>query len=504
MCRSKLSEDIEEDVIPIPESVYIRRLHELAKETPIPKLLRPTERKIIEFVPEKMRQKYPRMVKTYMVDVHEDFDMIMRSYCLQKILRPLKDDFVPQRIPFVFKRLGKSKKYKQFLENRRKLRSSLLITYPFIRCILAFSQTDFPQVLNDYGQYAQDSGGRINWLTLMEFENIVQKDLEVNAAFLKDEWYPKIIKIIAKHYKRRTIPLTMWRKALACAKYLINRQLTEVKIRTFEHIFDVLRDQVRSPHFKFQTICSNFKIELYPSFNDIVKAYRNVIQNVADIGTKLPGLEEQIDRNAFPTGEEYLKVAVGDVYMADVLERLNGTLESAYAPILEYVEVFQEEFHALYSMNTKQDLAEFLKEPREFEVYLGRIEQFQRFITDLKKMVQNEFFNIATINQTKAIVGLRTIAQDFIHDITSNIVRKHQEDCLDIRQRFDSIKSHAFEIPKTTEMLLANGEYMLNVKNKQMQELQERIQANLKVTYFSWVNCLFDDAFSFSDWGNAR
>lgn len=273
----------------------------------------------------------------------------------------------------------------------------------------------------------------------------------------------------------------MWQKAFNCAKGLINRQLTELKIDTFQHIFDILNDRTRTPYFIFQAIYTNYKIELYPSLIDVLNTFRNIFRNIFMVGTKLPTLEPQIDRHIFQANEPFLKIEISESFMDEMLNKLEMTINRTYKPILDYINIFQEKFYYLYSEETRKNLSHFLSEQRDFNEYLKKIESFQEYIIVLQKVVQNEFFNIAMLNQSKAIMGLRTTTKEYIEEIANQIAAEHHHECMDICNWFESIQNRAFEVPTMTETLLSNGEFMLEVKTKQMFEIQDRIQSSLKV-----------------------
>lgn len=415
-----------------------------------------------------------------MADVQLEHDKTMKSFSVRRLVRHKTVD-IYQIKPFAFKRPGRTSNYKTFLLRRRKLKDSLFIPYPFIRFIIHQSKLQFPSVLNDFQNYRHKSDGNQVWLTLAEFENMVEKDLQTNSIFLKEEWYPKIVKILQKYYKKKIVPSDQWPKILNCAKGLIKRQITELKVKTYEHIFKVLENRTKMPCIKFQVIFTGDTIELQPSFDNLIAAFRDIVEQIALIGQKFPALEPQIDRNKFLLQEQQLKLEISNSFMNEIFAKLEKSLKSAYEPILDYVNDFRNKFYDLYGENTKDDLSDFLRETRSFEEYLEKIEYFRSYQNDLQKMVYNEYFDIAIVNQSKAIAGLKIIAKDCIDDIITYIVNKHQADCDDIRNWFESVKKRAFEAPKSTESLLANGEFMLDVKNTELGEIQDRIQYNLKV-----------------------
>lgn len=456
-------------------------IHEAVASAPVPNISTRTKQKIIQFVPEKLQKKYPNIVAEYMREVSENYTDTIKSCNLRRCLAPCNDAIPSQPPPFRFKKMGRTKNYSRFCRNRKRLTENLFLPYKFIRYILNVSKQQFPLVLNDFAQYASGRKQHTVWMTLSEFESVVQRDLERNSIFLKEQWYPKIVRISLKYYKQRFLPVSAWPRVLACAKGLINREITELKVDTFKHIFEVLADRARMPRIKFQAVCNATGIELHPSLHDVLCVYRNIFKNIAAVATRLQALEHQIDRAAFVIDDDFLKIEISDVFMEQMFDNLDVALEQAYVPIADYVDQLQQKAAFLYSSETKSDFAIFLDEPKQIDEYLAKINEFQVFKMTLQKMVQNEYFGMAMINQAKAISGMRAVAQEFIEAVTAKIVIEHEKDCQRICDWFEAIKRRALEAPKSTETLLANGEFMLLVKNKKIAEIQEHIQSNLKV-----------------------
>lgn len=461
---------------------YMQMIQEAVASAPVPNISTQTKQKIIRFVPDKLRQKYPNIVDEYMSEVSANYLETIKSCHLRRCLAPT-DDTIPSRPPpFRFKRLGRTKNYSRFRYNRKCFAENFFLPYKFIRYILDVTKVQFPRVLNDFGQYASGEKKHTVWMTLSEFESVVQRDLEKNSIFLKEQWYPKIVRLLlVKYYKKRFLPAAAWPRVFACAKGLINREITELKVDTFKHIIEVLADRTRMPRIKFQAICSASGIELHPSLRDVLRAYRNIFKCIATVASRLPALEHQIDRTAFAIDNDFIKIEIGDIFMGQMLDNLYDAVEQAYVPIAEYIEELQQKAAFLYSSETKINFGIFLDEPRQIDEYLAKISEFHVFKTSLQKMVQNEYFGMAMINQSKAISGMRAVAQEFIEAVTLKIVDEHQKDCQRICDWFEAIKRRALEAPKSTETLLANGEFMLQVKNKKIAEIQEHIQSNLKV-----------------------
>ncbi|GAB0094584.1 Dynein heavy chain [Sergentomyia squamirostris] len=473
VCRT-IPEDLS-DVLPQRQEKIREKLFMYANRAPIPKILHRTERKIIEYVPERLRNRYPEAVESYMKEVREDYDKIIRAFSLQKLLVPREDEFVPPREDFRLKSKGRTRNYRQFLENRKRIGRNLLITFPYIRCIVHFSNLDFPQVLNDLSRYR-----KLGEIILDELENKARKDLYTNAEFLKKSWYPKIIRVIVKYYKKKAINRLDLPRVLQCASTLINRQITELKIRTLDHICGVIEDREKIPYLKVSLICEK-EIDLYPTLEKIFKVYHDMLDDVAGIGNNLTSVELLVDPEMFKNHDEYLKIGIGDSYMKEAHEKLNRVLETAYSPVILYLATFQQEYRFLSNVETQVAIDEFLAVTHTFDEYLKEIDEIQIFIDKLRRCILKEFFDFMTLYQLEAIQNLRAIADDLVDKITNHIVSSHRSMCDDICATFVEIKRKALEIPKTTERLLESAEYMNYVKTHQMQELQDRIEVCLKI-----------------------
>ncbi|XP_055621192.1 dynein axonemal heavy chain 12 [Toxorhynchites rutilus septentrionalis] len=473
LCRRK-TEDLD-DVIPKPESYYADQLREHAKRAPVPKMLAKTEEKILSYVPKRLRQQYPAALTAYMVDVHADFDKVMKAFSCQKIFKPGPDDYVPPRDKFEFKRLGRTKNYKSFLKNRAIIQKNLLIPHPFIRCIIHYSYTDLPPTLNDYTKYRMKEE-----ITLNELRDMAKKELQVANNFIAQEWYPKITRILKKHYERRTLPKSMWPKVINCAYNLINRQLTELKLHTIDHLKKAVLNVHKIPQMKIIAICDE-GLDLFPSLNDIFSVYQNAIEDIAAVGSRLEPLENMIDGQSFVPKTSFMKVGVGEITLREAHSELQIALEKTFEPLASYLRDLQEQFERLISRETREELDEFLSESRSFEEYLQKIDEFQVYNEKIKNMVMKEYFYVAIVNQSDAIGSLRKIVREYIERVAMNIAVEHRREGERICKEFEEIKDRALETPTSTEQLMANGEYMTRAKTEVIEELREKIQATMRI-----------------------
>lgn len=463
---------------------HIQIIHNAIINAPTTKILKRMQKGIVSFVPHKLCEKYSKTVQDYMHDVNIEYEKSMKACNLRRCLASeiINDDLTQMKQRFRFKYSGRTRNYSKFLRLRIQLSEKLFLPYKFVRFILHSAKLTFPKMLNNFGKYREKSV----WYAISEFERIVQRDLEENVISLKEIWYPKIVRIILKYYKKRILPPLTWPRVMNCVKGLINQQLTELKVNTFEHIFDILNDRKQIPPIKFQAILDENGICVYPTFDDLITIYQNIFKLICNVGTKLPCLERQIDRNAFHVINDFIKVEIPDVFMQQIANRLQKALFHAYNIVNIHVENWENEYIDLFCEDAKYDLELFLSEPKQIHEYLEKIRFYENFDNRLRLTVRNEYFDCGIVNQTQAIMGLRQTVKAFISQITNQIVNEHKLDCVKICDWFENVKKRAVETPSTTEALLANSEFMLQVKNKKMSEVHEYIQRNLKVRQFDF------------------
>lgn len=467
----------------LPKSYYAQQIRQAIQTVPMPGLLPRMHKRIRRQALNRFGEKYAPITNDYLKNVKAHYIETIRQFHLKQfaVLTGEKNE-TNSNEKFKFKHPGRTAHHNKFLRHRKMIKEKLFIPCPFIRFILHSSNQHFPQVLNEYDGYKLVKSGIPVWFQLDDFEAMAQRDLENKSIFLREEWYPKVVHVLTKHYRKRIFSTAKWLKMLNCAKGLINRQITELKINTFEHIFDVISKRRSMPPIMFQAVCTNGRIELNPSVNEIVATYKRIFKNIATIATKLIPLEPLIDRLAFITADNYLKIEIGEITLNEMMHRLEDRLKIAYSPILEYVEIFENEYNDLLSEQTREDLDIFLSKPKKTDEYFEKNQYFRDFIEKIQKSVQTQIFDNAIVNQTQALVGLRTIAQNYVDEITEKIATGHRNDCQKICDLFANVKKRASEAPKSTETLLENGEFMLQMKNKKMAEISQHIQNTLIVS----------------------
>lgn len=480
--REPIRVDINEDVIPIPNDVYMQQLHEFAKRNPVPKMSRSTQQKIISFVPKRLQTKYPQIFNAALEDVQRDFEKIIAAFSLRRILvSNNNNDSVVDR-SFQFKQKGRTENYEVFLQNRRKLKEKLYIVYSFVRFILDTSFRDFPKWLIDLSVYRL-SDMQIESNSLTKFENAIAKDLETNLMFLKRNWYPKVMAMLLKSYKRNSsMSKSKWQKILGCVEGLIDRQLMEMKMRTFDRFMWTLKQASAIPMVVFDLKIINCRYDFTPKINVLCEFYQKILSKIANIGSDLLCLEGQIDSRAFTPKAAYLKISVNEVYMAELRRDVDDTLNTVYAPVLECITRLEDSFSALCSPQTQTELNEFFSTTHEITEYLEKIEIYREYSSRAHEIVDKEYLTIAVIRQTAAIHSLKEHASKYVDKFTKCMIANHRTECERLMAWLCQFEERALETPLSTEMLLDNGVYMVKTKQADIEIIENDIQGILNVS----------------------
>lgn len=476
-CRKPLPVDIYDEVLPKPQQFYVQQLREFVEKTPIPPMMKKIESKILSFVTnKKLMTKHSPIVESYMHEVHNEFNKMMKAYSVNRIIKPGPNDFVPPRCDFTFKRLGRTERYDTFLTNRTNIKRNLLLHLPFNRAILDYSYRYFPRYLINLALF------RDKEINLSDLKATCKSQIVEAAITIRNDWYPKIIGIIIKHYKKKIIPAKMWKKALSCAGKLINRQLNEMKMRTINHMLFILGDKRKIPILFITTECET-ELIFNPDKRSMYKTYEDLIDDILRFGEHLDPITKYFD---IETEKQFKnpawKIEIGPIYAEEVKKQLWDIISSVYDEVSGYMEEMQYKFQKLSSSTTQDELLTFLSEPRGFEECLSQINELEVLLDQVQRLLAREFFDIATIDQAGAQVGLKATGRTLIEKVVDKLLESHFNENLDICNEFEVIRENALRHPKSTEELLENGEYIMWAKNTYIHDLKDRIQRSLQVS----------------------
>ncbi|XP_017137652.1 dynein heavy chain 12, axonemal [Drosophila miranda] len=490
----------EPDIRPLPQSHYVDNLRREVRKIIVPPMLRRTEAKILSFASERLRRRYPEMVDSYMKDVHEEFNRLMKIYSMKNILRhPEFSDEDPSNfeLPHAdihFKRPGRTGNYSVYLENRRKIGLKLLILQLPMRAVLNISVSDLPNVVCIF-KYVSATGAQQQQMGLCGREALsykfyrkyIQNQLDKVNTFLRWTWYPKLVIVLRKMLRKRVMPPALWKRAWSGLEGLMNRELNNMKMRTFIEMFRICSDPRTMPMFRMSLEWTETSgdLDTRPNLFSILRTFAEIATEISMVGYRMEPLQPQVETlttmAAYAKVSDYLKIEMNDNSLKDVIDKVQKIIIGTYDEVTQFIENFRSKYHALFSWEEREALNIFLAEPHEFEEYFARIDIYYEFINMLRSEPATEYFVMAVIHNEPAIQGLRNLAENLIAEITVIIIREHIKAEEEICEEFEKIKYRALEIPKSTEELLESADYMIHVKTVKLAELTDRIHYCLQV-----------------------
>lgn len=487
----------EPDIRALHQSHYVDNLRREVRKIIVPRMLKRTEAKILSFASDRLKKAYPDLVKEYMADVHAEFDRLMKIYSMKNILQNPEftdEDPADYELPhadFHFKYPGRTRRFKVYLENRRKIGQSLLIVQLPLRIVLSISVAELPtyacmfEYVSSMGAQQQQVGlaGRES-LSYKFYRKYIQNQLDKVNHFLRWIWYVHLLTVLKKQFRKRVMPAAMWKRAWSGLEGLMNREVNNMKQRTFERLFFVCSKPATMPMFRVALCWNDFDdcIEMRPSLKKIQSCFGEIVTEISTVGSRFEALQPLVDvNNAFANADDYLKIEMNDRHVKDMCVKVAEIIEHTYAELTEYIQGFEVRYRSLYSLDERDNLNAFLEDPHEFEEYFERIDTYYECINMLASEPATDYFAMAIVDNTNVIAGLSRLAKELIADITTNVIRAHFKAEVDICDEFEVIKEKALLIPKSTEELIESAEYMISVKTVKLAELTERIKHCLKV-----------------------
>lgn len=487
----------EPEMRPLPQAHYVDNLRREVRKIVVPRMLRKTEAKILSFAQERLKNKYPELVKSYMADVHGEYDRLMKIYSMKNILQhPEFADEDPSKFDlphadFLSNLPGRSANYKVYLENRRKIAAKLLILQPPMRVILSISVADLPRFTCNF-QYVSSMGAQQQQVGLCGKEALsakfyrkyIQNQLDKTNTFLRWNWYTRLVAVLKRMLRKRVMPFNMWKRAWGGLEGLMNREVNQMKMRTFEELYRICSSPRTMPVFRVSLVWNDAKdgLDIKPSLANIQSNFGEIITEISMVGYRMEALQPQVDTlTTYAQVNDYLKIEMNENTVKDVIKKAQKIICCTYTEITEYVEGYREKYRGLYSSEVRDELSKFLEEPHEFEEYFERIEGYYEYINMLRSEPATDYFEVAVIDNEPLIQSLRALAESLISNITAIIISEHIRAEEEICVEFEKIKEKALLIPKSTEELLQSAEYMIYVKMQKLAELTDRIQYCLQV-----------------------
>ncbi|CAH0561300.1 unnamed protein product [Brassicogethes aeneus] len=414
----------------------IRKYAERCPSTPMSRFLEADMRNMVNA--KGLEFKYPEIVNHIMTEVKRNFLILTHNAGVNLKVQPVKE--VERCRPGPFTYLGKTERYQIYLWIRHEFSMRWMLHYPLARKI--FKECVYlPDILFDLSKF------RAEPLSLNEL------DIRL-ATFLKDAQllYNKFYTRVVTHVERDKINLNKDKteRLLNCCTGLLSVYIGKTLSQTIQHCVDVISDPDLVPYMKISITFDN-EIQLAPKIDEVVLTYSIFIMKLVE-NCKNYATLDAYKNTVFVAKNIYINIT--DEFLAESLLSIQSNLYICKAvTIEENTEITQETFSKLC-------------------IHLENFKQYTYKVT----MLCSEYYDIGQLVLLDYIQIIKDQLNDFSLSIFEKMCEFHIKENTDIIDEYENIKQIALSHPNTTEELMEQGRFMVEVKGKILERLREETQ----------------------------
>ncbi|KAJ8717801.1 hypothetical protein PYW07_005731 [Mythimna separata] len=462
----------ERDRLELSQSRHIAVLRECAMKIQPPPMSKDWERKICSLVPTKLRNQYPILMEELIQESKMEWNKNLHGLAVKTIIR---DEPGVSRIRYQephFKYKGVTENYGKMLAFRRKLADGALILHPFIRLVLESAEKMFPEYIIDLAKYRAQGAMKLNVFLTKVLEEIKRADYLVSSS-----WYGILVNWLKNPRCLRGLPRKKIPDFVKCATKMIAMQIQELMRRSIEAIIDGLKDPetVLILHLDL-----DFDGEFIydPTLEYVNEVFHNIADTICKMSQRLMPIEQYL---RMPYDYDALPVHYNDWLHRDGHKRLQNQLDAVFKPLRLYLEKLRLDYSMLYGTPAKEALLKFIEAGEKFVVCRDKIKYFQEIDSEITAVVENEYFNCATVRQLRMVDGLKRKAREFVNDLIGGIISAHLKENDSICAAFEEIKSKALKDPENAGELIEQGVYILQAKTVLVEAVKERILSQINI-----------------------
>ncbi|CAH0590400.1 unnamed protein product [Chrysodeixis includens] len=465
-------ERYERENLEISQSRHIAVLRECAQKIQPPPMSKDWERKILGLVPAKLRHTYPVLMDELVGESKDEWNRNLHDLAVKTIIR---DEPGVSRVRYqepYFKFNGITDNFDFMLRCRRKLADGALVLHPFIRLVLESSERVFPEFIINLAKYRARGPISLDVFLAKVLEEIKRADYLVSST-----WYNILVQWLKNPRCLRGMRTKKIPNFVRCATKMISMQIQELMRRSIDAIIDGLADPET---VLILNLDLDFDGDFFydPSLEHVYEVFHSIADAISNMSQRLMPIEQYLK---IPYNFDALPVQYNDWLHKDGHKRLQKTLDEVFEPLLSYLDSLREEYSMLYGAPAKAAINKFIKEAKKFEVARDKIKYFQGIDSEITAVVENEYFNCAVVRQLRMVDGLKSKALEFVNDLIAGIISDHINENDSICAAFEEIKARALKEPENAVELIEQGIYILHAKTVLVEDLKERIMAQINI-----------------------
>lgn len=188
---------------------------------------------------------------------------------------------------------------------------------------------------------------------------------------------------------------------------------------SIEHVIAMADEKGTFPYMRLK-LQYETKLILCPSFEELCELLCNILNRTAEVGDNFEALESVFCERV---SERNVPVYIQEEFLVSAKERGCECLRILMDPIMSYIGDLEEEYRPISEEYEKDDDS---KVDMSFQEEYSKISYFKTFITKVLGLVENEYFDVAMLQQEECKGSLKTYILALIDDIAGKLVLQHE------------------------------------------------------------------------------
>ncbi|EDO45806.1 predicted protein [Nematostella vectensis] len=371
--------------------------------------------------------------------------------------------------------------YKSYLMASAAIEQDLFVTNPTMAGVLDLWHKTFGTLrLVD----KNDIQMRPEALELAMFQNVVMRHIEIAKETLLKRWFPEVQNIYYQGNKRKQVPSNQNAKRLEAffnsASVLMTNQLQMLALNSisdYTELFCPPSSSIRvleHPGFIMRLVLEGDTVKFEPDFKD----FEVVLLNVYDVMIKavmvVPRVETKLYSEWSGT-KKTLKPIISEEIVNEAKAKVHAVIEHEMAGPKEHLK-FYDKYKDLITRKAEADVDQFLLEGHKFNRFSKEVEKFAKLVDEIqynsRKVIRVGMFELHCDELIRALAkrgdGLRT-------KLLQRMSKDHQVLNKMLCEEYEKIAEKALTSPANTEHLMELKNYIEQVENETIFDLEKRL-----------------------------
>ncbi|XP_045466552.1 dynein axonemal heavy chain 7-like [Harmonia axyridis] len=435
-------------------------LQEAAKKCPIMKMTRFQKREIYQLIGvPKLQSKYEDKIEEMFQEVQKEYSEVTHAVAVQQKIKQSIE--IPGYFNIQpFKHIGRSKKYKIFIQRRKELHSTWMLHHPLQKSIIDEFST-LPEILLDIDR----KNGEI--IDFEDLEYQMQKSIIDISRIIQDFYWKIEIKV---QNEMPDLHPSLLDKFFGSCTCVVSIHLSQVIKNTLNYIVNLTNSRAMpllNVHVTF-----NGKMEIFPTPEQTSILFQCLIKDVLALTKPLKVLHNhKFKKNS----NQRISIYLTKEFINNSLQTIHNNIFAMYEPLLDYIERLNNKIKEVYEdINGDSFISDL-----DFIVGCDKIRYYSNYYSKVSLIPKHVQFDTGVLNVSKFIAkiqkGLLKQKYKYFQALTSQNLWEMN----DIYESFAIIKTRAETKSLTTEQTIEIGKYMTWVKSEFIQEATNRTAESL-------------------------